>query len=153
MIKFKHKIKERLKTCIIDYFQMQNIFPLLICDIIFSVYLLTKSLKLKLKSFLIFSPREINDFTIKIYSFLSNCFSKRIQHTVCFQVALNQTNEWRQNEWNKCEDKIEEACKELDENLEAEKDEHIKMNEKEWETCIEVIKKKWTNFWKNIDDK
>ncbi|GAB65602.1 tryptophan-rich antigen [Plasmodium cynomolgi strain B] len=69
------------------------------------------------------------------------------------QEPKERSDEWRQNEWNKWEDKIEEEWGEFDENLEAEKDELIKMNEKEWGPWFESIKKKWTNFGKNIDDK
>ncbi|KJP89491.1 hypothetical protein AK88_00934 [Plasmodium fragile] len=69
------------------------------------------------------------------------------------QEPKERSDEWRQNEWNKWEDIIEEEWEEFDENLEAEKDELIKMSEEEWGPWFESIKKKWTNFGKNIDDK
>ncbi|CAA9987294.1 tryptophan-rich antigen, putative [Plasmodium knowlesi strain H] len=64
-----------------------------------------------------------------------------------------RSDQWRQNEWNKWEDKLEEEWAEFDENLEDEKDELIKMNEKEWGPWFESTKKKWMNFGKYIDDK
>lgn len=83
MTTLKHKIKKKQKKCIIAYFQMKNISSVLICDIIFSVYLFTKSLNLKLKPCLSLSPGEINHFTKGMYSLLSICFSRKTQQTVC----------------------------------------------------------------------
>ncbi|GAW80089.1 tryptophan-rich antigen [Plasmodium gonderi] len=63
-----------------------------------------------------------------------------------------KTDEWRQNEWNKWEDKLEEEWGIFDENLEDETDELIKICENEWDTWFEGIKNKWTHFSENLDD-
>ncbi|ANQ07576.1 Tryptophan-rich antigen [Plasmodium coatneyi] len=79
-------------------------------------------------------------------SYLSNALESA-------QQPETRSDQWRQNEWNKWEDKLEEEWEEFDENLEEEKDELLKMNEEEWGPWFEEIKKKWTtNFGKNLDD-